>query len=255
MALHPDFLRLPLAHRGLHDATRGTVENSSTAFQAAIAHGYGIELDLQLSADAVPVVFHDHCLERLTKEKGAVAMRTRKQLSEIVLSGGSDTVPSLSEVLALINGRVPLLVELKDRDGRLSPGDNALPAAVAKVLTGYKGPLAVMSFNPFSMGAFVKFAPDIPSGLVVSAFTSQNWPLIDKETRSELAAVSQFETAQASFVSCKLSELRSSRIMELRAKGIPVLCWTVSSAGQEAVARQAADNITFEGFLPGHDVG
>ena len=113
------FLRQPIAHRALH--SDGRPENSRAAVAAAVTHGYGIEIDLQLSADGVAMVFHDYALDRLTSETGAVQSRPAAALQSIGLTGGDEGIPTLSDVLALVQARVPLLLELKDQDGAMGP--------------------------------------------------------------------------------------------------------------------------------------
>ena len=146
------FLAVPIAHRGLHDRAAGVVENSRAAFAAAIAAGYGIEMDIQRSADGEAVVFHDDEMPRLTGLPGLVHDYTVAQLSATPLLDGGETVPTLAEVLALVAGRAPLLIEIKDQDGALGPGVGPLEARVAELLGGYAGPVALMSFNPLLGG-------------------------------------------------------------------------------------------------------
>ena len=117
--LPPSFLAAPIAHRALHDRAAGRPENSVEAIEAAIAAGYGIEIDLQLSADGRAMVFHDYDLARLTGEKGAIQRRSASELGAIRLLGGVTGIPTLPQVLDLVAGRVPLLIELKDQDGAL----------------------------------------------------------------------------------------------------------------------------------------
>jgi len=147
------FLEVPLAHRGLHDIADGRPENSRAAIRAAIDAGYGVEIDVQMSADGTAMVFHDHALDRLTEAKGALRVRTAAQLRAIPLSGGEEGIPDLEEVLDLVAGRVPVLIEVKDQDGAMGPGVGALETAVAQAVDGYAGPLALMSFNPHSVAS------------------------------------------------------------------------------------------------------
>ena len=128
------FLAAPIAHRGLHDRAAGVVENSRAAFAAAIAAGYGIEMDIQRSADGEAMVFHDDEMPRLTGLPGLVHDYTVAQLSATPLLDGGETVPTLAEVLALVAGRAPLLIEIKDQDGALGPGVGPLEARVAELL-------------------------------------------------------------------------------------------------------------------------
>ncbi|OZA01967.1 MAG: hypothetical protein B7Y02_17125 [Rhodobacterales bacterium 17-64-5] len=138
--LPPVFLHVPLAHRGLHDAAQGRIENSASAFAAAIAAGYGIELDVQRSADDVAVVFHDDDMDRLTDATGAFRDRTAAELGRTLLAGGTDTIPTLQEVLALVAGRVPLLIEIKENWNTMQDTDGILEQSVAEALVGYGGP-------------------------------------------------------------------------------------------------------------------
>ncbi len=249
MALHPAFLTQPLAHRALHDKAAGRPENSLAAMRAAIAAGYGIELDLQPSVDGVVMVFHDYSLQRLTGETGPVKGRSAAELSKIVLSGGDTGIPTLAEVLALVNGRTPLLIEIKDQDGAMGPDVGPLEAAAAKLLRDYAGPLAVMSFNPHSIAAFSKAAPEICVGLTTSAYHAQDWKLLPAARREALRAIPDFDALGAQFISHEAKDLESQRVAELKARNVPVLCWTIRSLEAETQARRVADNVTFEGYL------
>jgi len=249
-ALPEAFLRVPLAHRALHDVSDGRPENSRAAVRAAIAQGYGIEIDLQGSRDGAAMVFHDHDLGRLTAETGPLRQRDAAQLARIPLAGGAEGIPELPGILALVAGRVPLLIELKDQHGRMGESDGALERATAAALAGYAGPLAVMSFNPHMMRAMAALAPEVPRGLVSCAFDAAGWPLLRAETRMRLREIPDYDAVGASFVSHDVRDLANARLPELRGKGAAILCWTVRTREAEAAARQVADTITFEGYLP-----
>ncbi|WP_299355269.1 glycerophosphodiester phosphodiesterase family protein [uncultured Shimia sp.] len=246
--LHPSFLSIPLAHRGFHDVTDGRPENSRAAISAAIAAGYGIEIDLQLSSDGQAMVFHDYILDRLTPESGPVRQRSASDLAAIPLSGGDEGIPTLSEVLALVDGQVPLLVELKDQDGAMGDNLGPLEAAAAAAVTGYEGPVALMSFNPHSVARLKELAPNVPRGLVTDGYLEQNWSLLRSERRDELREIPDFDRVGACFISHGVADLSRPRVAEIKAGGAPVFCWTVKSKQQEAEARMVADNITFEGY-------
>jgi glycerophosphoryl diester phosphodiesterase len=248
--LPPDFLAAPLAHRGLHDRAAGVVENSRAAFAAAIAAGYGIEMDIQRSADGEAVVFHDDAMPRLTGLPGLVRDYTAAQLAATPLLDGGETVPTFAEVLALVAGRAPLLVEVKDQDGALGPDVGPLEARVAELLAGYAGPVAVMSFNPHSVAALADAAPGLPRGLTTCAFDSADWSLPDYR-RAELAALAGVGPTGAAFVSHDRRDLANPAVARLKAEGLPILTWTIRSPAEEAAARLVADNITFEGYRPG----
>ena len=249
--LDPAFLAAPLAHRALHDVADGRPENSRAAIVAAIAHGYGIEIDLQLTADNFAVVFHDYALDRLAAAVGPVRARTASALAQTRLRGGDEGVPDLPEILELVAGRVPLLIEIKDQDGGMGPDIGPLEAATASALEGYAGPVAVMSFNPHSVDRMGVLCPDIPRGLVTSAFDPDD-PLLPAHTSDRLREIPDFDRVDASFISHDAADLSRPRVAELKAAGANILCWTIRSPEAEAKARKVAENITFEGYLAAH---
>ncbi len=246
--LHPAFLRAPIAHRGFHDRAKGRPENSRAAVTAAVAAGYGVEIDVQLTADGRAAVFHDYHLGRLTAEAGPLRQRSAAELGRLGLTGGTEGVPMLEEILALVAGRVALLIEIKDQDGALGPDVGALEAAVAQAVRGYEGPVAVMSFNPHSIG-WLSGRRDAPTlGLVTGAFDDAEFALVSRERRADLRGIPDFDAVGARFISHQASDLGNPAVAGLKARGVPVLCWTVRSAGCEDDARRIADNITFEGY-------
>jgi glycerophosphoryl diester phosphodiesterase len=246
--LPKSFLARPLAHRAHHDKAHGRVENSLTAIKSAITHGYGIEIDVQLASDGVPMVFHDYDLRRLTIEQGPLAQRSSAQLAMIPLMGDSTTIPTLAQVLELVAGRVPVLIELKDQDGGLGPNTGPMGKAVAHVLEAYKGPVAVMSFNPHAMAEMARLLPDVPRGLTTGSFNPADWPTIAQPTLERLSLIPDYDHVGASFISHYHKELNQPRVAELNTQGAAILCWTIRSAEDAATARQYADNITFEGY-------
>jgi glycerophosphoryl diester phosphodiesterase len=247
MTLPRSFYEVPIAHRALHDVNDGRPENSRAAIRAAIAEGYGIEIDVQLSSDGAAMVFHDYALERLTGSTGALRLHTAAALGRIGLKGGDEGIPDLTEVLALVGGQVPLLIEIKDQDGAMGPEIGPLEAATAAALQGYNGDMAVMSFNPHAVMRMAELCPDIPRGIVTSAYRYEDWPL-PKQTCDHLRAIPDYDAAGAVFISHEVNDLGNDRVTELKKAGAMICCWTVRSAAQEAQARQVADNITFEGY-------
>jgi len=249
--LPPVFLTTPIAHRALHDVADGRPENSRAAICAAMDHGYGIEIDLQLSRDGQVMVFHDYELARLTDHAGPVAQKTAEELRAIPLRGGDEGVPGFAEVLDLVAGRVPLLVELKDQHGALGQTDGALERAVVRDLAGYTGPLALMSFNPHMVVTLADLAPDWPRGLVTCGYPAQDWPLVPDATRAHLRDIPDYARSGSSFISHEDSDLDNPAVARLKAQGVPVLTWTIRSEAEEAAARRIADNVTFERYLAG----
>ena len=223
----------PFAHRGLHGP--GVLENSRAAFEAAIAAGHGIELDVQVSRDGQAMVIHDYTLERLTEGVGPVCGLVAADLEKIRLRSGTETIPTLPAVLALIAGRAPLLIEVK------SPGRDvaALSGAVREALRGYDGPVAVMSFNPEIGRWFAREAPGVLRGLVVTE-AGKRW-------RGGLTRRLALWRSRAEFLAYDIRDLPSRFAARQRARGLPVLTWTCRSAEERARAARHADQFIYEG--------
>lgn len=251
IALPEAFLRRPLAHRALHDVARGRPENSRAAVQAAIDAGYGIEIDVQMSGDAQAMVFHDDALDRLAEGRGPVRALTARDLGQVPLKGGAEGIPDLPEILSLVKGQVPLLIEIKDQDGALGPEIRGLEEAVAAALEGYDGPVAVMSFNPHAVMRMARLCPEVPRGLVTDAYQAAHWP-IPRTRRMALRGIPDYDRAECSFISHNWRDLGRPRVAELKTQGANILCWTVKSPEDEATARKIAQNITFEQYLAPH---
>lgn len=249
MTLDPRFLTRPIAHRAFHDKTAGRPENSLAAVRAAVDAGYGIEIDVLPSADNVPMVFHDYQLARLTGAAGTLGSKTAAELGAIRLVDGPEGIPTLAEVLQIVAGQVPLLIEVKDTDIPVGPRVGALAQAVADCLAGYGGPVAVMSFNPHSVAALARFAPDVPRGLVVGGPGDSTYTGLPPDRVMALADMVDFDEVGASFISHDWELLDRPAVLRLKARGVPILCWNIKSPAQDATARQIADNVTFEGYV------
>ena len=246
--LPASLLRLPIAHRGYHDHQNGVIENSLSAFSAAIAAGYAIELDVQRSADDAAIVFHDDDMDRLTGATGAFRDFGAAELGRTVLRGSTDRIPTLKDVLALVAGRVPLLIEIKENWNTMEDTDGRLENAVAADLVGYAGPVAVMAFNPHCIARMARLAPDVPRGLTTEAYDPvQNAP-IPAEVCAYLREIPDYDRTLSSFISHQASDLTRPRVAALKAQGAAILCWTIRSPEAEAAARKIADNVTFEGY-------
>lgn len=232
----------PVAHRGLWNAN--APENSLAAFDAAASAGYAMELDVQLSADGVPVVFHDDRLERITMAHGRVAERTALQLAECRLSDTKETIPTLAEVLECVGKRSLIIIELKVLGGEEGP----LERAVAEMLEGYDGPAAVLSFNPKTVAWFAEHEPQRLRGLNSTAYhDAADW-MLSAEQRRGLAELEHSHAARPHFLSLGLDMLPSPSAEALRAQGLPVICWTVRAPKQWARVKASCDNYIFEGF-------
>jgi len=243
-----ELLARPLAHRALHGP--GRPENSIAAIRAAVDGGWGIEIDVQPASDGTPMVFHDYALDRLTGREGWIRLHTVEQLAATTLLGGDEGIPTLQQVLDAVAGKVPLIVEIKDQDGSLGPSVGALERATADVLRDYKGPVAVMGFNPNSIRVFGGFAPDIPRGLVTDAFTAEDWPMVPMARRKKLAEMRDLLTCGATFISHNRKALYSAQVLKLSQRNFPILTWTIRSQDHADLALEVADQITFEGYIP-----
>ncbi|MFB9221771.1 glycerophosphodiester phosphodiesterase family protein [Paracoccus cavernae] len=245
-ALPADFLTMPIAHRGLHGP--GVPENSLAAFRAAIEAGYAIECDIQRCVDGAPVVFHDYDLSRMAGDESFVADLTLEDLADFRLLKTNEGIPTLGEMLRLVAGQVPLLIEIKDQDGRLGSNIGDLQKRVADELKTYDGPVAVMSFNPETVAAFHAEAPEIAVGLTTCAYDGEEWPMLDAAERAHLGAIADYERTGSGFISHDHVDLANPAVGKLKAAGVPVLCWTIRNETEEGAARQVADNITFEDY-------
>lgn len=223
----------PYAHRGLHGG--GTIENSRAAFRAAIALGHGIELDVQAARDGEAMVFHDATLERLTDSSGAVAAHTPAELGRIALKGVGESIPPLPEILALIAARVPVLIEIKVKGQRVAP----LCLSVRRALEGYRGDAAIMSFNPLVGAWFAENAARIVRGLVVTEEGKHG-------AKGAIERWASMARAKPDFLAYDVRDLPSKFASAARARGIPVLTWTVRNADAEARAFAHADEAIYE---------
>ena len=248
MTLPDAFLSRPIAHRAYHDKTQGRPENSRAAIRAAVDAGYGIEIDLQLSADGQAMVFHDYDLTRLTGQPGALALHTAAALGAMPLLHGAEGIPTLPEILTIIAGRSALLIEIKDQDGEMGPNVGPLEQATADALRSYTGPVAIMSFNPYSIMEIRRLAPDLPRGLTTSAYRHEDWAPLPAAVCDRLRDIPDCDRSGASFISHEAFDLSRPRVAELKSQGAAVLCWTIRSPQAEAEARRIAQNVTFEGY-------
>ena len=223
----------PFAHRGLHG--EGRIENSRAAFAAAIALGHGIELDVQASRDGHAIVIHDEDLDRLTEGQGPVAGRSLAELQAIRLRGGEETVPPLSEILRLIDGRSPLLIELKAPDRAVA----RLCLSVFHCLEAYRGPVAIMSFNPEVGRWFSRHAPRTLRGLVV---TESGKPGLRGHIERHFA----LWRARPDFLAYDIRDLPSRFAATQRGRGLPITTWTVRSDADRERAAANADQIIYE---------
>ena len=238
----------PVAHRGLHDAARGVIENTASAFQAAIDGGYGIECDVQLSRNGEAMVHHDFELGRLTVGNGPLLALTAAELKIVDFRGSADRMLTLAELCALVAGRVPLLVEIKSR----FEGDMRLTQRVAEVLAPYAGPVAAMSFDPAQVAALAAFAPGLPRGIVAERhYKHPEWKRLRPHDRWRPAHLLLALRSRPHFVAYAVNDLPATAPLLARwLFGLPLLTWTVRTEAQRACAARWADQMIFEGFRP-----
>ena len=243
-----DWLKQPIAHRGLHDAAHGIVENSASAVEAAIAKGYAVEVDLQCAAEGAPIVFHDRTLDRLTAETGAVTACDAAALCRIPLRNSSDCILSLEGLLGLVDGRVPLLIEVKSTWS----GNHAYEQNIADALGAYKRQVAVMSFDPECVAAFRRAAPSLPRGLISERFEDKHyWPDLSAWQRFAMRHLLTAAFARPHFIAYDIRALPAiAPLMAQTVFGLPLLTWTVRTKEDQDRALRYADAMIFEGIRP-----
>jgi glycerophosphoryl diester phosphodiesterase len=235
-----------IAHRGLHAADRGVIENTASAFEAALEKSYGIECDLQPSADGEPMVFHDFSLDRLTRRTGPVSSLSARELGKVAMRATDDRILRLSELLELVRGRVPLLIEIKSDWA----ADSELPRRTAEVLAGYEGPYGVMSFDPRRSAAVRAVLPDAPVGIVAGGIRD------DPQTPAWIKAWSAAEVLRndilkPDFIAYFVRELPAAApALATRPRDVPLFTWTVRTPADRSLAERYADAMIFESFEP-----
>lgn len=238
----------PIAHRALHDVARGVIENTPSAVDAALAHDFAIEVDIQLSSDGEAMVFHDDTLERLTLASGPAHALTAAQFKATELRGTADRTMTLDELLGRVGGRVPLIIELKSQ----FDGDVGVARRAVEVLAGYDGPAALMSFDPDLVAAVRALAPQIPRGITMEhAYDDPEWDMLSPATKFSWGNLLHFPRTRPDFIAHYVKELPSTPVsLARRAFRLPVLTWTVRTPEDRAVAARHADQMIFEGFVP-----
>jgi glycerophosphoryl diester phosphodiesterase len=238
----------PIAHRGLHDAAAGVIENTGTAFTAAITGGFGIETDLQISADGEAMVHHDDALGRLTEGSEPLAAMNAAAIGAARFKAATDRILTLGELCDLVAGRVPLVIELKSR----FDGDLRLAGRAAEVLADYTGPAAVMSFDPALIAAVRRLAPWLPRGIVAERhYTHYEWDALSATDKFRLAFLLHAPRTRPQFVAYAIRDLPAvAPLIARHGFGLPLLTWTVRSEADRLRAGRFADQMIFEGFRP-----
>jgi glycerophosphoryl diester phosphodiesterase len=248
--IEPLFPR-PIAHRGLHDRASGIIENSASAFEAAISGGYAIECDIQLSSDGVPVVFHDDDAGRLLGKAGALADLAASDItsSPLLDSAAGDCPQRFSDFLTQIAGRTLLQIELKHQ--RDTTGTQLLARSVAEALKTYDGPVTIESFDPHLLTAIRQFGFTGPRGIITYDYAETGEDsYLTADQRYMLRHLLHWHETQFDFISCAKDALDLPAIVFWRALGKPVTAWTIRSQAEADAASPYADQLVFEGFQP-----
>ncbi len=249
-AIHPTrndrvnkFVGTRYAHRGLHDDK--IPENSLAAFRAAVEGGYGIELDVRLSKDGKLVVFHDEDLQRMIGTHGKTTDFTAVELAGMSLLGTEEGIPQLKEVLNLVDGKVPLLIEIKE-----TAEETDVAPMLAMLLRSYEGPYIVESFNPLSLHRFGKILPHVPRGILSHSY--HKYPEFEGILYFALEFLLLNRICCPSFVAFQKNHTKLNLSFQLtRLMGAATFAWTVNSEEEEKAAFAAGfDTVIFEGYKP-----
>jgi glycerophosphoryl diester phosphodiesterase len=242
----------PIAHRGLHDKAKGVIENTLRSAQAAIARGFAIELDVQLSSDGETFVFHDQTLDRLTDASGPLAAMSAAELAKVRIRGADEPPPTFAAFLAAVGGRTPVVCELKSR----FDGDWRIADRVAALAAAYPGPLAFKSFD-HDLVAYLRLRrPHMahpgglcPIGILAQAsYDGPEWAFLSAEQKRDWIDFDHFDLARPDFLSWNVDDLpHKIPFLVKQLTGAPVMAWTVRTAQQREAARKWADQIVFNG--------
>ena len=242
-------ISVPIAHRGLHNCSKGIIENSPSAIKEAINHGFSIEVDLQETADHIAIVFHDFTLERLTHNKGLVRTHDLKSLQSIKMQNTSDTIFSLENLLEEVNGKVGLCIEIKSN---FKSDTSKFVKHICQQLENYSGFTTVKSFDPEILALVRKYAPKISRGIVACDTKDLNqWGNSTVMERFILRNILHAPRTRPSFVSYCVDDLpKIAPLVFKKLFKLPLITWTVKTKQQQEIAKQWADQIVFEGFVP-----
>jgi glycerophosphoryl diester phosphodiesterase len=238
----------PIAHRGLHDAAHGVIENTAGAVRAAIAANYGIEVDVQVSADGEAMVHHDDVLGRLTDGEGRLDSFTAVELKRIAFRGSDERMMTLGDLCDLVAGRVTVLVELKSR----FDGDGRLPARVGDILAAYRGPVAPMSFDPGQLVLLRQKSAGLVRGIIAAKYRPHPyWDLMPAWMRHGMGYLLTAVTARPQFVAYGVADLPAlAPLFARHVLSMPLLTWAVRTTAERQTAERWADQMIFEGFRP-----
>jgi len=245
----------PIAHRGFHNADDGIIENTPTAISQAIAHNFAIEVDVQETADGEALVFHDYTLDRLAEGSGRVIEQTSADLMRVHMKTGTDKLWLLKDLFDLVDGKVPLVIEIKSLMRRDAQGD--FVRTVADQVADYKGPACIKSFDPDMLSHARAHRPQVLRGIVADgAEPGPDYARYGRVDRFILRHILHAPRTRPHFVSYGVKDLPKAGPSLLRSVfNVPLMCWTVRTREQRDRARRFADQMVFEGFDPDRDQG
>ena len=232
----------PIAHRGLHGGN--LIENCEGAFAAAIENDYAIECDVQLTADGEAVVFHDDTVDRLLDGSGQVNSFTTKQLKKMAFKNGTGHVQTLAELLEQVAGRCTVVIELKTLwDNNVNLSKRAL-----EVLHNYDGPHALMSYDPLMISCVALDSPTTIRGIIGERSATDTYKTLPFSQNLELRQMSHLTKTKPHFISYYFRDLPYHPVTQFRAKGNPVITFTIRNPQQAASAKRYCDQVTFQDY-------
>ena len=238
------FRKKYFAHRGLYDNTGEAPENSMAAFRRAVEAGYGIELDVQMTKDDIPVIFHDGTMERMCGVKAKIADYTYEQLQQFKLADSDQSIPKLEDMLALVDGQVPLIVEIKSETRDIS-----FCEVIDRMLRAYSGEYCIESFNPLVLLWYRRYHNNVVRGQLASNFR------LDGGHKSPLyffmthLLLNLFTAPDFIAYNHQFTEEPGRRICRWLYRH-PAGAWTIRSAEELEKMNGKFDVFIFEGFLP-----
>jgi glycerophosphoryl diester phosphodiesterase len=242
----------PIAHRGLHDEAKGVIENTLRAAEAAIAGGFAIECDIQLSVDGEAIVFHDETLDRLTDASGPLSSKSAAEIAKIRIKGSDEPPPAFTALLETVAGRTPIICELKSRFN----GDWRIADRACALAADYDGPLAFKSFDQ-DLAAYLRLRrPHMrpprgpcPIGILAQAsYDDPSWDFLTAEQKQDWTDFDHYDIARPDFLSWNVDDLpHKIPFIVKEFTGAPILAWTVRTAEQREAAHKWADQILFDG--------
>jgi len=238
----------PIAHRGLHDRAKGVIENTASAFRAAIARGFAYECDVQLTADGEAVVFHDFDLDRLTTSTGRVIDHSAAALAQMTMKDTADRIGTVADMFALTAGKALIVCEIKSAND----GDMRLTERVATLARHYSGPLVIKSFDPRVVRHWHSLGTGIPAGIVaMNDYEYPDYAMLSAQEKHALANLLHFADTRPDFVSWRVRDLPCAAPYLCRAAlGLPLMTWTVRTPEDREAASRNADQMVFENFIP-----